>query len=62
MKPTARVPTCKSFPLHRRGDLWRSEVRWYRNFPNLGTGIFRVTWHYGGAQLGPPLGFVVAQS
>jgi hypothetical protein len=62
VKPTARAPTCKSFPLHRRGDLWRSDVRWHRNFPNAGTGIYRVTWHYGGSQLGPALGFVVAQS
>jgi hypothetical protein len=62
VKPTTGAQTCKSFPLRRRGDVWRSDVTWYKNFPNRGTGIYRVTWHYGGMRLGPPLGFVVANS
>ena len=53
---------CRSFPLRRRGGLWRSDVPWYRHFPNRGTGIYRVTWHYAGTQLGPQLSFVLAQS
>jgi hypothetical protein len=62
VKPIRRAATCKSFPLRRRGDQWLSEVTWYKNFPNLGTGLYTVTWHYGGVRLGPPLTFAVANS
>ncbi len=62
VKPTARAQTCKSFPLLRRGDQWVSAVRWYKHFPNRGTGLYTVTWHYGGVRLGPPLTFAVADS
>jgi hypothetical protein len=62
VKPTSGAQTCRSFPLRRRGDVWRSDVTWYRNFPNRGTGVYRVTWHYGGVRLGPPLTFAVADS
>jgi hypothetical protein len=62
VKPTGGAQTCKSFPLRRRGDVWRSEVTWHKNFPARSTGIFRVTWHYGGVRLGPPLTFAVANS
>jgi len=62
VKPTVGAQTCKSFPLRRRGDVWRSVVTWHRNFPNRGTGIYRVTWFYRGTRLGPPLGFVVANT
>jgi hypothetical protein len=62
VKPTVGVRTCKSFPLRRRGDVWRSVVTWHRNFPNRGTGFYRVTWFYGGVRLGPPLNFAVANS
>ena len=54
--------TCKSFPLRKRGEQWVSEVTWYKNFPNRGTGIYTVTWFYGGVRLGPPLKFAVANS
>ena len=62
VKPIGAAQTCKSFPLRRRGDVWRSEVTWYKNFPKRSTGIFRATWFYGGVRLGPPLTFVVANS
>jgi hypothetical protein len=62
VKPAARTRTCKSFPLLRRSGMWVSEVRWYRQFPNAGSGIYTVTWHYGGVRLGPPLMFAVADS
>jgi hypothetical protein len=62
VKPPARAATCKSFPLHRRGGQWLSNVTWYRNFPNRGAGIYTVTWHYGGVRLGPPLTFAIAGS
>jgi hypothetical protein len=60
--PTRGAQTCKSFLLRRRGGQWVSEVVWYRNFPNKGTGFYKVTWHYGGVRLGPPLTFAVANS
>jgi len=62
VKPTVGARACKSFPVRRRGDVWRSVVTWHRNFPNRGTGFYRVTWFYGGARLGPPLTFAVANS
>jgi hypothetical protein len=62
VKPASGAQTCKSFLLHRHGDVWRSDVTWYRNFPNRGTGLYRVTWHYSGVRLGPTLTFAVANS
>jgi hypothetical protein len=62
VKPSAGTRTCKTFPLMRRNGQWVSEVRWYRHFPNRGTGIYTVTWLYGGARLGPPLSFAVVNS
>jgi|SRR5829696_7256644 len=62
VKPSAGARTCKTFSLTRRSGQWVSEVRWYRHFPNRGTGIYTVTWFYGGTRLGPPLSFAVATS
>ena len=62
VKPTRRAATCKTFPLRRRNGLWVSNVTWYTNFPNRGTGLYTVTWHYGGVRLGPPLTFAIAGS
>jgi hypothetical protein len=62
VKPTSRARTCKTFPLVRRSGQWVSSVRWYRHFPNAGTGLYTVTWFYGGTRLGPPLTFAVANS
>jgi hypothetical protein len=62
VKPASSAQTCKRFPLRRRGEQWVSEVLWYRNFPNRGSGIYTVTWFYGGVRLGPPLKFAVAVS
>jgi hypothetical protein len=62
VKPSTGARTCKTFPLRRRSGQWVSEVAWYREFPNRGTGIYTVTWFYGGQRLGPPLTFAVANS
>jgi hypothetical protein len=62
VRRAGRARTCKTFPLLRRSGLWVSEVRWYRNFPNQGTGLYTATWFYGGTRLGPPLRFAVASS
>ena len=51
------LTTCRSFPLRPRGALWGSSVRWYRNFPNGGPGVYRVTWKLGSNPLGPTLRF-----
>ena len=51
--------SCRSFGLTRRGDLWRSRVRWHTNFPSRGAGVYKVTWHYTGVRLGPTLTFRV---
>src|SRR4051812_29376486 len=57
VKPSSGARLCKTFPLRRRSGQWVSEVRWYRQFPNAGTGFYTVTWFYGKARLGPPLTF-----
>ena len=62
VKPSIGARTCKTFPLRRRSGQWVSDVLWYRHFPNRGTGIYTVTWFYGGMRLGPPLSFAVADS
>jgi hypothetical protein len=62
VKPTTGAQTCKSYPLRRRSSQWVSDVVWYRNFPNRGTGVYTVTWSYGGTRLGPPLKFAVANN
>jgi hypothetical protein len=62
VKPSTGARTCKTFPLRRRSGQWVSEVAWYRQFPNRGTGIYTVTWLYRGQRLGPPLTFAVANS
>jgi hypothetical protein len=62
VKPTTGAATCKTFPLRRRSGQWVSSVTWYRNFPNRGTGLYTVTWRYGGVRLGPPLTFAIADS
>jgi hypothetical protein len=62
VEPSTGARTCKTFPLIRRSGRWVSEVRWYRQFPNRGTGVYTVTWFYGGTRLGPPLTFAVADS
>jgi hypothetical protein len=62
VKPTRRAATCKTFPLRRQKGQWVSNVTWYKNFPNQGTGLYTVTWRYGGVRLGPPLTFAVADS
>jgi hypothetical protein len=62
VKRAGGVQTCKTFRLVRRSSRWVSEVTWYKQFPNGGTGIYTATWFYGGARLGPPLTFAVANS
>ena len=63
VKPTRRTRDLQELPApHAAATSGVSEVTWYKNFPNLGTGIYTVTWHYGGVRLGPPLTFAVANS
>jgi hypothetical protein len=49
---------CGSFPLFLRGgSAWSSLVKYARQFPRVGPGIYRVTWKSGGRALGPTLSF-----
>ena len=57
VRPASRGETCRSFPVRRRGQQWGSSVRWYRNFPAAGPGVYRVTWKLGTRPLGPALRF-----
>lgn len=62
VKRAGGVQTCKTFRLVRRSGQWVSDVTWYKQFPNGGTGIYTATWFHGGTRLGPPLTFAVANS
>lgn len=54
----SQARTCKWFPLRKAtGGVYQAKVRWHRNFPNGGAGIYRVRFFYGGPQLGPVLDF-----
>lgn len=57
VKPPRRVATCRSFPVRRLGQSYVSRVRWYRNYPARGPGVYRVTWRLGPSRLGPSLTF-----
>lgn len=49
---------CGSFPLFLRGgSVWGSSVKYSRQFPMVGPGIYRVTWKSGSRALGPTLSF-----
>ena len=48
---------CRFFTLRRTGDEFVSHVRWAANFPDGGTGRYRVVWRLGAQKLGPTLGF-----
>ena len=55
--PPGRPADCRIFTLRRRGDRYVSQVRWAANFPDAGTGRYRVVWKLGAQKLGPTLGF-----
>lgn len=58
VKPPDVEATCRSFPVRRRGSIYGSTVRWYRNFPSRGPGRYVVTWRLQ-RPLGPPRAFVL---
>jgi hypothetical protein len=51
---------CRFFTLRRSGDRFVSHVRWAANFPDGGSGRYKVVWRLGSQRLGPALGFRVA--
>jgi hypothetical protein len=54
----AGAQRCGSFPLFLRGGpVWGSSVKYARQFPRVGPGIYRVTWRSGRRALGPTLSF-----
>jgi hypothetical protein len=61
VKICVRDPTkarvCHAFPLHKSGPLWQVKVLWKRNYPNRGTGLYRVSFFFGPTRLGPVLRF-----
>ena len=54
--PRARR-TCRSWPLRetRAGGFWEAKVRWFRNYPTGGPGVYRVRFLLGTTRLGPDL-------
>jgi hypothetical protein len=57
VRPPRGATLCKSFPVRQVGSLYGGTVRWQRQFPNRGTGTYRVTWRQGTRALGPTLRF-----
>jgi hypothetical protein len=60
VKPPGAAARCKSFPVRPVGQQYGGSVRWDRNFPNSGPGLYTVTWKQGTTgrrALGPALTF-----
>jgi hypothetical protein len=55
--PGAAADRCGSYPIRRRGRLSGSSIKFARQFPNVGPGIYRVAWRLGADRLGPTLRF-----
>ena len=55
--PPGEDTACRFFTLRRNGDRYISHVRWEANFPDGGSGRYRVVWRLGPDRLGPALGF-----
>jgi hypothetical protein len=57
VRPPRGATLCKSFPVRRVGLNYGGSVRWQRQFPNRGNGVYRVTWRQGTRALGSTLRF-----
>jgi hypothetical protein len=44
VQPPRGAQTCRTFPVVRIGRTYGSRVRWAKNFPDRGAGVYRVTW------------------
>ena len=56
VKPPRGVATCRSFPMRRSGQFYKSAVLWHKNYPGRGAGRYVVTWKLE-QPLGPTLAF-----
>src|SRR5918992_5696831 len=57
VRPPRGATTCRSFPVKKTGAAYGGAVRWQRNFPSRGPGVYRVRWRLGTQALGPALTF-----
>ena len=57
VRPPGGPAACGAFPVFRNGRLWSSRIRWTRQYPDRGRGVYRVTWRLGRTPLGPTLTF-----
>jgi hypothetical protein len=57
VRPPRGATTCRSFPVRKTGPTFGGAVRWQRNFPDRGVGVYRVRWRLGTQALGPALTF-----
>ena len=57
VRPPRGATVCKSFPIRASGRSYTSRVRWHRNYPGRGAGVYVVTWRLGANRLGPRLEF-----
>ena len=61
VRPPKGAASCRTFSIRARSGIFGSSVRWARNFPRRGPGIYRVTWRQGAQRLGPTLSFPVTR-
>lgn len=57
VEPPRGANTCRSFPIRKVGAFYISRVRWHRNFPPRGQGVYIVSWKLKTNPLGPRLKF-----
>jgi hypothetical protein len=56
VRPPRGATTCRSFPV-KKTVAYGGVVRWLRNYPQRGAGVYRVRWRLGTQALGPALTF-----
>lgn len=49
--------SCERFGVRRSGSIYGRSVSWNSNFPNRGSGTYRVNWHGPDGRLGPSVSF-----
>jgi hypothetical protein len=55
-RPTGTA-RCRTYAMRPGPRMWSSTVRFARQFPYSGPGVYRVTWRLGSNPLGPTLRF-----
>lgn len=57
VRPPTGTARCRAYAMRPGPRMWSSIVRFARQFPHSGPGVYRVTWRLGSSPLGPTLRF-----